>query len=218
MHYAGAVSTSVIGYIRVSTVEQEDSGLSLEHQRSLIGSWCLQRGWNLLEIHEDTGSAKSLKRPGLATALQRLEAREASGLVVTKLDRLSRSLIDFVNLMAKSQKEGWSLAALDLGVDTSTPAGEMLSNVLVAFAQYERKLIGLRTKDALAVKKSRGERLGRPRVLPEAIRSQLEGLRNQGLAYRAIADLMNSEGVPTAHGGARWHGNTVRQVLNPSPR
>ena len=67
--------------------------------------------------------------------------------------------------MERSRKQGWALVALDLGVDTTTPSGEMMANVLAVFAQFERRLIGQRTREALVVKRRQGVRLGRPRVM-----------------------------------------------------
>src|SRR5207248_6984277 len=86
-------------------------------------------------------------RPRAATQGQPL-ARSAN--------RLSRSLLDFSGLVEQSRREGWQLVALDLGVDTSTPSGEMLANVLAVFAQFERRLIGQRTREALAIKRAQG--------------------------------------------------------------
>jgi DNA invertase Pin-like site-specific DNA recombinase len=102
-----------------------------------------------------------------------LEGRQplAKALVVAKLDRLSRSLVDFGSIMERARKKGWSLAALDLGVDTTTPAGEMIANAMATIAQFERHLIGERTKAALAVRKAQGAKLERPRALPEATRT-----------------------------------------------
>jgi DNA invertase Pin-like site-specific DNA recombinase len=134
-------------------------------------------------------------------------------LVVAKLDRLSRSLIDSVGLMERSRKEGWALVAIDLGVEATTPTGEMVAKIMHTFAQFERRLIGQRTKDALAARKGRGAKLGRPRTLPEAVVANLKTLRAEGLTYRAIAQVLNDEGVPTAQGGKAWFPNTVRQVL-----
>ena len=79
--------------------------------------------------------------------------------MVAKLDRLSRSMLDFAALMNAAQKQGWALVALDLGVDTSTPYGEMMANVLATFAQFERRLISQRTKEALAQKRAAGVQL-----------------------------------------------------------
>ena len=155
---------AVVGYIRVSTSEQADSGAGLEAQRAAIRSEAERRGWQLVHVFEDAGaSGKSLNgRRGLQRALEAIEAGTAEGLVVAKLDRLSRSLLDFAALMERARKGGWNVIALDLGVDTSTPAGEMMASVLATFAQFERRLIGQRTKDALAIKRAQGVVLGRP--------------------------------------------------------
>jgi DNA invertase Pin-like site-specific DNA recombinase len=84
-----------------------------------------------VEAIEDAGySAKDLKRPGVRAALEQLEQKRADGLVVAKLDRLSRSMLDFTAVMAKAQKEDWALVALDRAVDTTTPAGEAMAHVL----------------------------------------------------------------------------------------
>jgi DNA invertase Pin-like site-specific DNA recombinase len=132
-----------IGYIRVSTEEQADSGAGLEAQRRAIEQEASRRGWTLIGILEDAASGKSMnKRPGLKEALKAVDDGRAEALVVAKLDRLSRSLLDFSSLMERSRKAGWALVALDLGVDTTTPAGEMLANVLAVFAHFERRLIG----------------------------------------------------------------------------
>jgi DNA invertase Pin-like site-specific DNA recombinase len=134
-------------------------------------------------------------------------------LVVAKLDRLSRSLLDFSALMERSRKGRWALVALDLGVDTTTPSGEMMANVLAVFAHFERRLIGQRTKDALAVKRSEGVRLGRPPQLPESVRSRIRDLRKEQRSLASIAKELNREGVPTAQGGRAWYPSTVRAVI-----
>ena len=204
-----------VGYVRVSTSEQADSGLGLQAQRSAIRAEAKRREWTLVGIEEDAGaSGKSLVgRVGLEAALAIVEAGDAEALVVAKLDRLSRSLLDFAALMAQSQKRGWALVAMDLGVDTSTPAGEFLANVLASAAQWERRIISQRTKDALAVKRAQGVQLGRPRVLDAAVLDRIEAFRKSGLSLQAIADELNRAGVPTAHNGRRWYASTVRSVL-----
>ena len=205
----------VLGYVRVSTAEQSESGLGLEAQRAAITTESSGRGWELLEIFTDAGvSAKSLRgRGGLTDALGRLAGREASALIVSKLDRLSRSLLDFASLMERARREGWALVALDLGVDTTTPSGEMMANVLASFAQYERRLIGQRTKDALEIRRSQGVRLGRPSEISREVVERIAADRARGASLRSIADALTSEGVPTVHGGLRWYASTVREVL-----
>jgi DNA invertase Pin-like site-specific DNA recombinase len=205
----------VLGYVRVSTEEQSDSGAGLEAQRRAIAAECLRRGWQLLEVVEDAGfSAKDLKRPGIQEALRVLEEGDAKALVAAKLDRLSRSMIDFTALMATAQKQGWALVALDCAVDTTTPAGEAMANVLATFAQFERRLISQRTREALAVKKSQGVRLGRPTTIPDKVVKRIKRERAKGKSLAAIADALNAEGVPTAQGGRRWYPATVRYTLS----
>jgi len=207
-------TTRVVGYIRVSTDEQATSGLGLEAQRAVIVAECQRRGWVLTEVYEDAGaSAKSMVgRPALQEALDAVRSHEAAALVVAKLDRLSRSLLDFAALMEDSRTGGWALVILDLGVDTTTPSGEMVANVMATFAQFERRLIGQRTKDALAVKKAQGVKLGRPRVLDEAVRARIVEERGAGKTLAAIAEGLLADGVPTAQGGVQWYPSTVKAV------
>jgi DNA invertase Pin-like site-specific DNA recombinase len=202
----------MVGYVRVSTDEQADSGLGLAAQRATVASEAERRGWTLVAIYEDAMSGKNLDRPGLAEALEAVEDGKAAGIVVAKLDRLSRSLKDFATLMERAQKRGWNLVACDLGIDLSTPAGEFMANVMGSAAQWERKLIGLRTKEALAAKRAQGVKLGRPSVLPREVVGRIVAARNAGEGLSAIARQLNAERVPTAHGGAQWHASTVRAV------
>ena len=205
---------NVIGYVRVSTAEQAGSGLGLEAQRAAIEAEAARRGWELVEMFEDAGiSGKTLgNRPGLGAALQAVESGDASALVVAKLDRLSRSLLDFAGLMERARRKGWSLVALDLGVDTSTPSGEMMASVLATFAQFERRLIGQRTRDALAVKRAQGVRLGRPREISTVALARIEELYRAGYRVKQIADALNDERIPTPRGG-RWHSPGVARAI-----
>jgi DNA invertase Pin-like site-specific DNA recombinase len=188
--------------------------VGLAAQRAAIDAAADARGWEIVARFEDGGiSGSTLERPGLTEALAMVERGEAGTLVVAKLDRLSRSLVDFSTLMERARRKGWALVALDLGVDTTTPAGEMLANVLASFAQYERRIIGQRTKDALAIKKAEGVKLGRPRALPADVVARVTELRASGLSVERIADTLTAEGVPTSQGGARWYGATVAKVL-----
>lgn len=204
----------MVAYVRVSTIEQGEQGVGLDAQRATIEHECQRRGWELVGVYQDVLSGKSVNgRHGLADALAAIEGGSASGLVVAKLDRLSRSLADFAALMERSRQRGWALVALDLGVDTTTPSGELLSSVVASVAQYERRLIGQRTKDALAVKRAQGVQLGRPRSLPTDTARRIQGMRRRGLTLAAIALRLNAEQVPTAAHGAQWHPTTVRRAL-----
>lgn len=203
----------VVGYVRVSTAEQDDSGLGCDAQRKAITSESERRGWTV-DIVEDRGfSAKGLDRPGVQQILGMLSNGEAQALVVAKLDRLSRSLLDFAGLMQRAREEGWAIIALDLGLDMSTPSGELMANVMASFALYERRLIGQRTREALASARTRGTRLGGPRLVSDDLRARIVALRNGGMTLQGIAGDLNGEHVPTVKGGAKWYPSTVAAVL-----
>jgi DNA invertase Pin-like site-specific DNA recombinase len=210
-------TTRVVGYLRVSTDEQERSGAGIEAQRTAIMREADRRGWKLVSIEHDTASGKTTKRrPGLDAALELLDNGDADALMVAKLDRLSRSLLDFAALVEQSRRRGWSLVALDLGVDTSTPSGEMMANVLAVFAQFERRLIAQRTKDGLAAKRTAGTLrgpIGRRRVLSDEIVMRIQVERAAGVSTPKIAAGLNADQVPTAQGGAQWWPSTVAAVL-----
>jgi DNA invertase Pin-like site-specific DNA recombinase len=210
---SSADNSAVVGYVRVSTDEQAVSGLGLAAQRAAIEAECARRGWALVAIHEDALSGKNLDRPGMAAALAAVESDAASTIVVAKLDRLSRSLVDFASLMARAQAGQWNLIALDLGIDLATPAGEFLSNVMASAAQWERRVIGQRTRDALAVKRAQGVRLGRPQMISADLVARIRAAHKAGTGWSALARQLNDEGVPTAHGGTRWYPSTVRAVV-----
>jgi len=204
----------VVGYVRVSTDEQAATGAGMEAQREGIEREARRRAWHVIAIHEDRGaSGRSLDgRPGLSAALSAVAGGEADALVVLKLDRLSRSLVDFAGLLERARREKWALVALDLGVDTTTPAGELVANVMGAVAQWERRVIGERTREALAVRRAQGVRLGRPRAIAPDVRARIVEARARGLSFRAIAADLAAAHIPTAHGG-RWSGETVRKVV-----
>jgi DNA invertase Pin-like site-specific DNA recombinase len=101
----------------------------------------------------------------MTQALDILTKGEAHALVVTKLDRLTRSVSDLADLMERAQAEGWALVVIELGIDTTTSGGRLVANVMASVSQWEREAIGERTKAALAVKRAEGHRLGRPVLL-----------------------------------------------------
>jgi DNA invertase Pin-like site-specific DNA recombinase len=122
-------------------------------------------------------------------------------------------MLDFTAVMAKAQKEGWALVALDCAVDTTTPAGEAMAHVLATFAQFERRLIGQRTREALAVKRKEGAQLGRPPSIPPKLARRIRSMRTRGMTLQAICDRLNTQGVPTPRGGKSWRPSSLRAVL-----
>lgn len=203
----------VVAYCRVSTEEQAASGLGLAAQEDAIRRECDRRGLHLVGVHTDAGvSAKTISRPALAAALASLDAGIGSVLMVAKLDRLTRSVHDATGLMARAESAGWGLVALDAPVDTTTPQGAAMAQVLAVFAELERRLIGERTRAALQVRKAQGVRLGRPRILAKEVVARIVAARQAGDTWAFIASQLNDDGTPTAQGGKRWYPATVRSV------
>jgi DNA invertase Pin-like site-specific DNA recombinase len=202
----------VIGYVRCSTNEQADSRAGINAQRASIAAEAARRGWDVVDVIEDAGySAKDLKRPGVQAALDALSRGEAGALVVAKLDRMSRSMVDFAGLMATAQRSSWGVVALDVNVDTTTAAGEMVANVMATFAQFERRLIGQRTKEALAAKRAAGVRLGAPPTVSAAVEHRVAELRAAGVTYAGVAERLADEGLRPPRGGA-WRPSTLHRV------
>ena len=204
-----------VGYTRVSTGEQGDSGLGLEAQRDAIRAECERHGWQLVDIYEDVASGGSTrKRPELARALQAVAVQESDILVVSKLDRLTRSMLDFAQIMEQARNEGWALVVIDLAVDMTTPNGALIAGIMSVLAEWERQIISERTKSALAVARKRGVRLGRKPGVSEETKDRIRFLRRAGRSWREVAEELTRAGVPTAQGG-EWHASTVRRLVTP---
>jgi DNA invertase Pin-like site-specific DNA recombinase len=199
-----------IGYLRVSTDEQ---GIGLEAQREQIRAYATARGWDEPEWQVDHGhSGKTLKRPAITQVLKRLDVT-GGVLIVAKLDRLSRSTKDVLELLIRAGEHGWQLVAIDIGVDMSTAAGELIATMMAALAQWERRLTAERTVAALAALRSQGVRLGRQSAIPAEILARIVAEREAGRTIRAIADGLNDDQVPTARGGLAWRPSTISGAL-----
>ena len=212
---SGRASTgTVVTYLRVSTSEQAPSGLGLEAQRATVAAYAGRKDLTIAAEYCDEGmSAKSLKgRPAALAALEAVGTCRAAGLLVAKMDKLSRSVVDGAGLMERAAREGWALHFADLDLDTSTPAGEMAASIIISGSQYERRLISQRTRDALAAKRARGERLGATPALPLEITRRIIAERSNGLTFQAIADGLMADGIPTARGKIRWFPATIKAV------
>lgn len=205
--------TRAIGYVRVSTGEQGESGLGLQAQVAAIRSACEQRGWELVAVREEVKSgARADNRPVLTEVMKALRGGEADAVVVSKLDRLSRSVVDAGRLLEAARKGGFNIVALDLGLDLSTPTGELVANVLAAVAQWERRMIGVRTSEALQVKMAGGWTSSSWEYrVPAAVRKRIVKMAAAGMSQRAIANRLNADGIPAA--GDRWHRGTVLRIL-----
>ena len=197
----------MIGYVRVSTDEQSANGHGLAAQEARI----LERYPDVHIYRDEAASGKTLERPALTAALEDIAAGRADGLIVAKLDRLTRSVIDFALLLEWFESADARLVALDFDLDTSTPGGRLVATLFAAIAEWERGIISQRTSDALQGMKARGLAVGPPAVGTVA-RERIAELRGAGLTIRQIAERLNLDEVPTARGGS-WSKSTVHAAL-----
>lgn len=215
-----------IGYARVSTTDQAQEGISLEAQAAKIQAYAVLNDLDLVEIIEDAGkSGKDTNREGIQKALALIESGEVKAIIVYKLDRLSRKVVDTLTLIERVEKASSAFHSIQEKVDTHSAIGKFFLTITAAFAEMERNVISERTKDALSYKKSQGAYLG---AVPYGY--QLEGeeltedqpetesietilaMRQAGATFQAIATHLNEKGISTKR-DRKWYPTTVKNVI-----
>lgn len=205
-----------VGYIRVSTTEQAVEGVSLAAQQAKLDAYAMIKDWVMLEVIRDEGvSAKHLKRPGLARLLALVDARQVEVVIVYKLDRLTRSVSDLDKLVKLFERKGVALVSLQESLDPTTATGRAMMGLIALFSQWEREVIGERTREAMQHLKAQGQVYSRPVFDDTAMLARMQRERAEGRSYHHIASALNADGIVTTRGG-QWHACTVRQILQRS--
>jgi DNA invertase Pin-like site-specific DNA recombinase len=208
----------VIAYCRVSTNRQATEGLSLEAQRAKLEAYAQLYDHEIIEVCVDAGvSAKDLNRPGVKRALELLDSGEADGLLVVKLDRLTRSTRDLANLIDRYFMGGkLALISVNESLDTKSAAGRLVLGILGVVSQWEREATAERTKEVKIHQKRLGRFLGG--AVPygytvgedgqlerdegeQVIVDHIVEWRTAGLSYREIAGELSDHGMTTRNGG-----------------
>lgn len=220
----------VIGYVRVSTEEQANQGFSLTAQADKLKAYAALYDLQLIGIIEDAGqSAKTINRPGLQQALQMIREGQTGGILIAKLDRLTRSIIDLNTLIKDYFGDGAkypaSLLSVADQVDTRTAGGRLVLNILMSVAQWEREAIGERTKTTLKSKKEHLKVYNRTpygfdrdgedltvNAKEQKLIKRIKRMRTSGLSFGKIATALNDDNTPTKTGG-RWHASTISYIL-----
>lgn len=216
----------IIGYVRVSTNEQVEKGLSLEDQELQIGRYTELYKLGDVRIVKDEGkSGKDLNREGIREVIGLAKGKRIAHLIVAKLDRLSRNTLDQLTLAQLFKQNGVELHSIAEKVDTSSASGQLYFTITAAFAQFERDKIAERTKEALQFRKESGlvygqlpwgwKREGKQLVEDKGERSilrRVKKLSSRGLSLRKIAGKLNSESLTTKKGRS-WTHLTVMMAL-----
>jgi site-specific DNA recombinase len=216
-----------IGYVRVSTDKQAERGVSLEAQTEKIRAMALVHDAELLDMIVDGGeSAKSLNRPGMQRLLALVDSGDVKTVIVSKLDRLTRSVKDLCELLERFERRGVALVSVAESLDTGSAAGRLVLNIMTAVSQWEREAIGERTRDALSHKRSNGERVGNIQfgyrlcadgkhleqdLGEQAVLDEIRQLRQSGTTMRGIAAALNQRGRRTRRGTA-WRLEHVARI------
>lgn len=214
-----------VGYIRVSTQGQVEEGVSLDAQRAKIEAWCNLNDAELVAVFTDAGisGARMERREGLQAALK--ATGKGMVLIAYSISRLARSTSDMLEIAKQLERKGADLVSLTEKIDTTTASGRMVFRMLAVLSEFERDQVSERTKAALAHMKAKGEKYG---PVPFGY-SELEGrlievkretrivaeiarMRDQGIAFQAIADQLNEDGIQGKRGG-KWYASTVRYLL-----
>jgi site-specific DNA recombinase len=224
---------SYVGYIRVSTDEQVRLGVSLDVQESKIRDYAKLNDLDLVNVIRDEGrSGKDLKRPGMEEIVFLAKDKKIKGVIVYKLDRLSRKVLDTLNLIEMFDKQGVAFHSITERIDTKSAMGRFFITILSALAQMERDMISERTKGALNYKRQNGGLAGTvpygytsKGIKKEAILSRddyeqrildtIKHARSIGGSYNKIAEVLNKEGIPSRCGGS-WYPQTVKSILQHS--
>jgi DNA invertase Pin-like site-specific DNA recombinase len=198
--------------IAAYTVDQTQ-GTSLTNQRDTCLAELARRDWTPALIVSEHASGKNVERPQLLHALDRLADGEFGALIVSRLDRLSRSVGDFAMLMDRAAKEGWTLVCLSPLVDMSDPYGRAMAHMAAAFAQLERELISQRQKESVAARKAAGTYVGgRKRMIDELTTARIVSLHRSGHGLAEICRRLTYEGYEPPMSD-RWHSETLKRVL-----
>lgn len=212
-----------IAYYRVSTDRQGNSGLGLEAQQAAVK----QHGGNIIAEFTEVESGGKSCRPQLLAALAECK-RTGATLIVAKLDRLARD----AKLILTLVDEGAKVKFLDLPeIDTEGPIGRLMLTIIAGVAEFERRIISKRTKEALAVKKARGVKLGCPcperggaitgsrraaKALAAArpLAGVLADIRQSGFTtIREIQQELMARGITTPSGSKSWSTSAVQRLI-----
>lgn len=203
----------VVGYASVPRSAGSGHAEELREQSELIAHACDRLGLTMSELvgEREPKNGKGLDRPGLAYALRRISSREAQGLVVVELSRLTHSVAELGAIIEWFTRSGARLVSADDGLDTDEQSGRLAAQSLVKISTWERERLSERTRKGLQAARENGSSGGRPAVADDLeLSKRIVRMRAEGMTLQAIADRLNEEGVPTVRGGVKWRHSSVQ--------
>ena len=220
---------ATVGYVRVSTDRQADQSVSLDAQDAKVRAMAIVQGATLSEVIVDGGeSAKSLNRPGLQRLLHLVNSGKVQTVIVAKLDRLTRSVKDLCELLELFERKQVALVSVAESLDTGSAAGRLVITIMGAVSQWEREIIGERTRDVLSHKRGNGECVGNvhygyrlagdqkhvePDPSEQEVLTVIRDLRGRHRSLREIAAARNERGLRTRR-DSRWRHEYVKNIID----
>ena len=202
----------VIGY--ASCIQAGPSAaLELKEQAEVITAESRRRGFELIELvgEQAPASGKGLSRPGLSYALDRIRAREASGMLVVELSRITQSVSELGTIMDWLRRLDVRLIASADSFDSESEEGRLAGALLIEVSKWERNRLSERTRSGLQAARLSGRSAGRAAVADDPdLSERIARMRAEGMTLQAIADRLNEEGVPTVRGGTKWRHSSVQ--------
>jgi DNA invertase Pin-like site-specific DNA recombinase len=212
-----------LGY---ASVPPDGGRRQLAAQQRAITQGVRRLGLDLVELVRDREpeTGKALDRAGLSYLIERLAAGDATCVIVSGLERLSRSVAELGTIVEWLERNDVRLVAVDLGLDTASESGRSTARALASVAGWERERLVDRTRKGLAAARAKRRAAPGPSSTPDwdAIKERIAAKRAQGMTLQAIADELNREGVPTQRGGTEWRPSSVQTAAGyrrpPRPR
>jgi DNA invertase Pin-like site-specific DNA recombinase len=207
-------ATRALGYASVPADDDPENVARLERQKRSIERTCQRLGLELVEVvrEREPKAGNALERAGVSNLIERLAAGDASCLVVSDLERLSRSVSELGTLVQWLERSDVRLVAVDLDLDTLSPGGRAAARALVSVGGWERERLSERTRKGLAAARARRRTGSASSPDWAAIRKRIAVMRADGMTLQAIADTLNEERVPTPRGGLKWRPSSVQSA------
>ncbi|MCH9045094.1 MAG: recombinase family protein [SAR324 cluster bacterium] len=217
----------VVGYACLNTMSQQPKNFTLEDQQRIIQDFVKSNGWKLVDIYQevtDTSTAQN-QQPKLLQIIAESDKRNFDVLVIARLDRLTRNIRQLNTLISQMcMKNGVELISIDEGLDTRNQCGELALKIIDIITKWDTKRISDRTREIIARKRAKGERVGHApfgytysnkKLI--AVDSELKTValireqRDNGYSYHKIAKYLNERKIPSKRGGI-WYAETVKTV------
>lgn len=216
----------VIGYTCLNTISQQPLNLTLEDQEKTIQDYAEENGFELVHLyHETTDTTHTLSQPKLTEIIAESNKGHFDALVIARLDRLTRNIRQLNTLISEvCMKNGVALISIEEGLDTRSECGGLALRIIDIITKWDTKRISDRTREIIARKRAKGERVGHApfgytyqnkKLVP--VDAELKTMRlvsdqrEKGLSYHKIAKYLNERKIPSKRGGI-WYAETVKTV------